>query len=337
MHKAWKLPPGTPDGIHTKFLIPQIIGCTTGCRLGENCYSSITQRSDVQVTASTSCSGVTTTRRLIAAGCGWRVSNIVYRADSRDCRLEGRHEYVSIMAITEGSFRYRSTHGSAILTPGALMLGNAGDPFECSYEHSLGDRCISFNYTPEFFERVARATPTAKRIDFKTHRIPLIPAMLVRIAAVEAASVFTDVIRAEETALQIAGDVLTLLNGATPSGRQPSRRDENRIMEALHLIEARFREPLSIAELAHQSCMSMYHFLRVFRNVVGVTPHQFLVRTRIRHAAIALATTDESISVIAFANGFGDLSTFVNTFRRVFGLAPREYRADGSTNFRARQ
>jgi AraC family transcriptional regulator len=127
------------------------------------------------------------------------------------------------MAITEGSFRYRSTHGSAILTPGALMLGNAGDPFECSYEHSLGDRCFSFNYTPEFFEHVAKEIPTARRIDFTTHRIPPIAAMLARTTAVEAESVFSDVIRAEETALQIAGDVLTLLNGATPSGRQPEQ------------------------------------------------------------------------------------------------------------------
>jgi AraC family transcriptional regulator len=87
--------------------------------------------------------------------------------------------------------------------------------------------------------------------------------------------------------------------------------------------------------------MSLYHFLRVFRDVVGVTPYQLLVRTRLRHAAIGLATTNEPISAIALANGFGDLSTFISTFRRVFGLAPREYRIAGGTrripNSRMRQ
>jgi AraC-like DNA-binding protein len=73
--------------------------------------------------------------------------------------------------------------------------------------------------------------------------------------------------------------------------------------------------------------MSPYHFLRVFRAVAGVTPHQYLVRTRLRHAAIALATTDAPVAEIAFAHGFGDLSTFVTTFGRVFGAAPRAYRA----------
>ena len=73
--------------------------------------------------------------------------------------------------------------------------------------------------------------------------------------------------------------------------------------------------------------MSPYHFLRVFRAVAGVTPHQYVMRTRLRRAAVALATNEEPIADIAFAHGFGDLSTFVTTFRRVFGAAPRAYRA----------
>ncbi len=72
--------------------------------------------------------------------------------------------------------------------------------------------------------------------------------------------------------------------------------------------------------------MSPYHFLRVFRAVAGVTPHQYLVRTRLRRAAVALAASDEPIAAIAFAHGFGDLSTFVTTFGRVFGKSPRAYR-----------
>ena len=76
----------------------------------------------------------------------------------------------------------------------------------------------------------------------------------------------------------------------------PSARDERRVINALDLIEARYAEPLSVGAIAGAVHMSPYHFLRVFRAVAGVTPHQYLVRTRLRHAAIALATTDQPIA-----------------------------------------
>src|SRR3954470_2020248 len=167
------------------------------------------------------------------------------------------------------------------------------------------------------FQQVAATIPIAARYDFATHRIPPTSAMIALTAAVEGAC--GDALLVEEVALRIAGGVLTLINDAKRTGRQPSRRDENRIMDTLQLIEARYGEPLSIAELARETCMSLYHFLRVFRDVVGVTPYQFLVRTRLRHAAIGLVTTDQPVSAIALANGFGDLSTFISSFRRVFG------------------
>ena len=93
------------------------------------------------------------------------------------------------------------------------------------------------------------------------------------------------------------------------SGIHRARATSGASSSALDLIEARYAEPLSVGAIAGAVHMSPYHFLRVFRAVAGVTPHQYLVRTRLRHAAIALATTDQPIADIAFAHGFGDLST----------------------------
>jgi AraC-like DNA-binding protein len=61
--------------------------------------------------------------------------------------------------------------------------------------------------------------------------------------------------------------------------------------------------------------------------VLGVTPHQYLVRARLRRAAQLLADGDRPITGIAFDVGFGDLSNFVRTFRRAAGLSPRQFRA----------
>lgn len=72
--------------------------------------------------------------------------------------------------------------------------------------------------------------------------------------------------------------------------------------------------------------MSRYHFLRTFTRVIGATPHQWLLRVRLREAARRLATTRAPVTEVALASGFDDLSNFIRTFRCEFGSSPREFR-----------
>ena len=60
--------------------------------------------------------------------------------------------------------------------------------------------------------------------------------------------------------------------------------------------------------------------------MLGVTPHQYLVRSRLRHAARRLAYDDSPITDIAYDVGFGDLSNFVRTFHRASGASPLKFR-----------
>jgi AraC-like DNA-binding protein len=72
--------------------------------------------------------------------------------------------------------------------------------------------------------------------------------------------------------------------------------------------------------------LSPYHFLRTFRALTGVTPHQYLLRVRLRNAALRLASDSQSILDVALECGFGDLSTFNHAFRAEFHISPRQYR-----------
>ena len=69
-----------------------------------------------------------------------------------------------------------------------------------------------------------------------------------------------------------------------------------------------------------------YHFLRSFKAVTGVTPHQWLLRARLRSAAERLATTKTPVTEVALRVGFEDLSNFTRSFRAEFGASPREFR-----------
>ena len=78
--------------------------------------------------------------------------------------------------------------------------------------------------------------------------------------------------------------------------------------------------------MAREARLSPYHFLRTFQRLTGVTPHQYVLRARLRQAALRLVSGGDKIVDVALDCGFGDLSNFNRAFRAEFRLSPRAYR-----------
>lgn len=93
--------------------------------------------------------------RPLACGAGWTVEDVICTSGPEDRSYEETHTCVRIALVVEGTFQYRSTTGYELLTPGSLLLGNERQCFECGHDHGRGDRCVSFGYAPEYFERLA--------------------------------------------------------------------------------------------------------------------------------------------------------------------------------------
>jgi AraC family transcriptional regulator len=260
---------------------------------------------------------------VLASGAGWRVHDILCSAGPRDRPFEEQHPAVCIAAVLRGSFQYRTTQGEATLAPGAILLGNPGQCFQCGHDHAPGDRCLSFLFEPECFETILSSVPGVRRDVFSVARLPPLMALTRVIASAELA----DPDGLEEVALDLAGTVLGLLAGSDPQG--VSTRDEKRIAAVLRRIETEADQALGLANLAREAAMSRYHFLRTFRHVVGLTPHQFILRTRLHRAAVALRRSGRPVLEVALDAGFADLSTFNRRFRATMGVTPGAYRQLG--------
>ncbi|CDX36454.1 AraC family transcriptional regulator [Mesorhizobium sp. ORS 3359] len=269
---------------------------------------------------------MTTAQRTLASGSGWQVSDVVCTAPAGDRPFEEEHRSFCVAAVTNGTFRYRTRQGTAMLAPGAILLGNPGACYECGHEHGAGDRCLSFHFSPAYLECVVAELPGAKRLGFADPRQPPLPVLAPLLAEAEAARERSDNEAFEELGLRLAGAVVAAAAGSFRAARTPSRRDQKRVAEAVRLIELNAERPLSLAELAGATATSPYHFLRIFRHVAGMTPYQFLLRTRLHRAAVRLRSSDATISAIAFDAGFNDLSTFNRRFRREMEEAPGAYR-----------
>lgn len=99
------------------------------------------------------------------------------------------------------------------------------------------------------------------------------------------------------------------------------------LSRAKDLADARFFEPLGVADLAHAAGLSQAHFSREFRRVFGESPHAYLLTRRLERAAAMLRGTDRSVADICFAVGLSSVGSFTTSFTRTYGASPTAYRA----------
>jgi AraC-like DNA-binding protein len=253
------------------------------------------------------------------------VADVVCTSGPDDRVFEEQHRNVSIAVVAAGSFQYRSAVGRALLAPGSVMLGNAGQVFCCGHAHGMGDRCIAFSYALEYFERI---TADAAGAEFRVAALPPLRAMsgTVSWACAALAGKDADSLAWEELGVRMAVESAQLANGGEPEVQTVLPSAEARVTRVVRMMEAQPAAGHSLARLAEEARLSPYHFLRTFQSVVGLTPHQYVMRMRLRRAATRLVGEKTSVLEIALDCGFGDVSNFNRSFRAEFGRSPRAFR-----------
>jgi AraC-like DNA-binding protein len=273
------------------------------------------------------------TARVLARGDGWRVSDVVCGAGPRDRPFEEQHSAACIAIVVEGSFQYQSSGGRELMTPGSLLLGNAGQYFHCGHEHGTGDRCVSFAYEPRYFECfVAEAGLKRRNARFSQLRVPavrelspLVARTCARLAESKGRNSNSGNIEWEEISLELAGRTLEVAGGSKLNpGTFPAA--EARVTRVVRMIETRPELDYGLGVLAREARLSQFHFLRIFRQITGLTPHQYVRRTRLRRAATRLALEPAQVLDIALDSGFGDVSNFNHAFHAEFGVSPTSFR-----------
>lgn len=272
--------------------------------------------------------------RILGQGDGWHVADVVCTCGPQDRCFEEQHPYVTIAIVVEGTFQYRGSlnHSGAaheLMTPGSLLLGNAAQYFECGHEHSSGDRCISFRYTPEYFERIVADSEISRRQrEFRMLRLPPLRPLSRTLAKACAGLVRGPNANTswEELGVEIAAETMRLAHGSSTRVISASPSTLARVTRAVRVIERHADGELFLGSLAQEAGLSPYHFLRTFEQLTGLTPHQYIRRMRLRAAAMRLLSETKKVLDIALDCGFGDVSNFNRAFRAEFGLSPRKYR-----------
>jgi AraC-like DNA-binding protein len=232
-----------------------------------------------------------------------------------------QHRCHSISFVRKGSFGYQCRGRSHDLVAGSFLIGFPGTEFVCTHDHVCGDECLSFFFEPELVEAISDRTEA-----WQVGATPPLAELMVLGELAQAAADGQSDIGLDEVGHMLAQRLVEVVSGAAKKPAKVAARDRRRAVEAALWIDANSHREIELEDAARQAGVSAFHFLRLFSGALGVTPHQYLVRSRLRHAARHLADDAKAVTDIAYDVGFNDLSNFVRTFHRAAGVSPLKFR-----------
>ena len=106
-----------------------------------------------------------------------------------------------------------------------------------------------------------------------------------------------------------------------------------KLVRAVEYIQDQLDTDLTVSGIAQAVYMSPYHFMRLFKESTGQSPHQYVIEARVRKATELLTTGKLTISEAAHHVGFVDQSHLTRHFKRVFGMPPKTFLSCGESSF----
>ena len=227
-----------------------------------------------------------------------------------------------INVVERGWFRLGFRDTESTLGAGSVFLSRPGDVYRYGHIRALEpDVCLSLNFSAAFADGVAEQLEGLPVSLPPTNRLAYLGLRLGR------AELAIDPMRVDE----LATDFIDATSETRVERRKPLAPDRlrsyaQRVDSARELIDVRPEAPTSLPRLASAVGMSTFSFARIFRDFVGLPPHAYLVRARLRRAC-ELLEGGMSVTDACYACGFNNLSHFINTFRARCRVTPSAFRA----------
>lgn len=229
--------------------------------------------------------------------------------------------------VTEGVQRQCCRSKSLLLAPGCISIMPPGEIHDGAKEGTQPYTLKTFRLSPELLAQFTEDTERKRgEVEFGGTLLER-SAMAVRLLRLH------DAMRSKPTptALAVQSEWLTLLHfllseacGVVPreTSAALSRIQVQRVRD---YCTVRLGEKITLDELAAVCGVGRFHFLRQFKQAIGMTPHAWLLRLRLEQACVLLAHGSSTIAEVAHSVGFYDQSHFSRAFRQAFGVAPSHY------------
>jgi len=243
----------------------------------------------------------------------------------------------SLSFTRRGNFIYNVFRNSLDAHNGRILLNKPDHEHTVSHVYHVPDECTSFAFKPEFYESLKERYGYLANRFFKNDDIH---SLLVKsdagldylhnkifrvLKSQHYSSLLIDSLVYEVVDLAL-GKITDndFVNSISPSLKKYHLQTVERAKEH---IAGNYTRDLTLAEIADNSCISLFHFSRIFKTFTSYSPHRYLVDTRLKNAEQLIKTSDLPITEICFSSGFGSLEYFSSAFKTKYRLSPSKFRA----------
>ncbi|MBZ5623554.1 MAG: AraC family transcriptional regulator [Acidobacteriia bacterium] len=260
--------------------------------------------------------------------------NAILRARSRTHGVKDFAGPLSIKSVTDGRVAWTSGGRELVVDRDSFLVLHHGEPYSMNIDSRtpVATLCVFFQHG---FVESAHASLARGDIDAEPAPAPfpghlhtrddrILPRMQAIANTPQPGRLWMD-----EQFLLLARDLLLLDRDLgrrirLMPARRPSTRGElfRRVRRGQEFLHANPTRDLTLADIARQSCLSPYHFHRVFTRAFGKTPHQYRNELRLAQARRLLETTELTVTEICGAVGFQSAPSFSTLFRQSFGVPP---------------
>ncbi|MBL8151981.1 MAG: helix-turn-helix transcriptional regulator [Blastocatellia bacterium] len=271
--------------------------------------------------------------------------NRVTRGLIKDISINNHPSRLSVRWITRGSYTYQVDGRSFNLDTNKFLIINDGQHYNSFSARDVETESVNVSFNKKTFIDVLNKfnQPQERLLDnpspvqtdeaftffVSTYRIEgVLGQLLEKVVKMTSYSSVTT-FALQETLYSLMEEIIKeqkkLRQDMNRTGcvkRSTQEELYKRISIAKQYIEANLDRPINLEDIATTACLSPYHFLRTFKSVFGLSPHQYLLQLRLQRAEKFLTTGSHSLTQVALNCGFTDLSAFSKAFKKRYGIAP---------------
>ncbi len=247
------------------------------------------------------------------------------------------NESLCLSFIRKGFFEYQTFRRKDEVHAGRVLISKPGYEHIASHIDGQPDITTVFEFTVDFFKKIQEQYKQAswflKNNDIHSLLLQSNPELdylhnqiWKKVEKKNAANLQID-----EMVIELLEKLMDIL---TDSKTIPVISDSLKqfhlgtVENAKAYIFENFSQNISLQQLAKYCLVSPFHFSRVFKTIMNISPHQYLTQVRLNHSKVLLTTTDQSVTDIAFACGFNSVEHFATAYRQRFKLNPSAQRKE---------